>query len=266
MKKVITGIAILMLATLAYSRDAAQSGKHYDKAIELGSAGDFPAAVTELATALKEDPYNDAAHGAMVIAGDVTNGTISVEAGKAMFDGCAKANKKQLDGGIAAFKKAIELAPKYSAAYSNLGNVYLGKNMTSAAMGAFRKALEVNPNDADAHGNIGLDWANKGRWDKAIAEFQKSIDLKPSPRKQSTALCNMGLAYEQKGMLDKAIDLYKKAITVDPTDAEGFYSLATSYYYKHDYAKAIGYCDKARALGRDIHPNFEAALRPHRKK
>ena len=76
----------------------------------------------------------------------------------------------------------------------------------------------------------------------------------------------MGLAYEQRNMLDKAIELYKRALAIDPTDPGAYYSLATSYYYKSDRTRAIEYCEKARELGREIHPNFEKALEPYRKK
>jgi superkiller protein 3 len=196
----------------------------------------------------------------------VVNDQIGKDAAVSVFTGNRLADGKKFSAAIAEYKKAIELNPKWSVPYTNLGVALLGQNRESEAFEWFKKALEISPSDPEAHSNIGLYWANRAQWNKAIEEFQKCIDLSPRPHMQSIALCNMGLAYEQKDMLDKAIELYKKAVVIDPSDPEAYYSLATSYYYKSDYAQAIEYCEKARALGREIHPDFERALEPYRKK
>jgi cytochrome c-type biogenesis protein CcmH/NrfG len=44
------------------------------------------------------------------------------------------------------YRKAIQLDPKFSEAFSNLGNVYLAKRQTSSAIASYEQAADLNPN------------------------------------------------------------------------------------------------------------------------
>lgn len=266
-------LAIATVITMLFcSSTQAEEGKRqlaedeFHKGMIFACEGDFTNAITHFEEAAKADKYYDPAQGGLSIARQVVNNKIGKDAAVSVFKGNRLTDEKKFSVAIAEYKKAIELNPKWSVPYTNLGMALLGQNKESEAVECFKKALEISPSDPETHSNMGLYWANREQWNKAIEEFQKCIDLNPRPRVQSTALCNMGLAYEQKDMLDKAIELYKKALGIDPTDPEAYYSLAASYYYKSDYTWAIEYCDKARELGREIHPNFERTLEPYRKK
>lgn len=261
-----------VITTLFCSSTQAEEGQRqlakdeFHKGMTFACEGDFTNAITHFEKAVQTDKYYDPAQGGLSIARQVVKDKIDKDAAVSFFKGNRLTDENKFSAAIAEYKKAIELNPKWSDPYTNLGIALSGQNKDSEAVEWFKRALEISPLDPEAHSNMGLYWANREQWNNAIEEFQKCIDLNPRPRVQSTALCNMGLAYEQKDMLDKAIEFYKKAVVIDPTDPEAYYSLATSYYYKSDYTRAIEYSEKARALGREIHPNFERVLEPYRNK
>jgi tetratricopeptide (TPR) repeat protein len=265
-------LAIAAVITMLFcsSMQAAEGNRQlakdeFHKGVTFAYEGDFANAIVHFETAVQADKYYEPAQGGLSIVRQVVKDKIGKDAAISVFKANRLMDEKKFSAAIAEYQKAIALNPKWSVPYTNLGIALLGQNKESEAVEWFKKALDISP-DPEAHSNMGLYWVNLGQLNKAIEEFQKCIDLNPRPRVQSTCLCNMGLAYEQKNMLDKAIELYKKALEIDPTDPEAYYSLATSYYYKDDYARAIEYCEKARQLGREIHPNFEKALEPYRKK
>src|SRR5262249_49967828 len=63
--------------------------------------------------------------------------------------------KKEYDGDIACFRKAIALDPKYAQAHNNLGIALQGKDQVEEAIASFRKAIALDPKYAIAHNNLG---------------------------------------------------------------------------------------------------------------
>jgi len=111
---------------------------------------------------------------------------------------------------------------------------------------------------------MGLYWVNKGDVDKALSEFERAVALKRTPGALCMALNNAGLAYEGKGLPDAAISMFQNALSINPNDAEAHYNLAGTYYHKGEFELAIQHCDRAKELGREIHPDLAERLRPYR--
>jgi len=61
-----------------------------------------------------------------------------------------------MDESIAAFKKTLEINPKYSDAYYNLGVAYAKKDQLDEAIKLLQKALEYNPDDYKSHFALGV--------------------------------------------------------------------------------------------------------------
>jgi predicted O-linked N-acetylglucosamine transferase (SPINDLY family) len=69
-----------------------------------------------------------------------------------MFEG-------RLDESADAFKKALELNPKFGPAQTNLGNVYMRAGDVTEALATYNKALALDPKDSKLHTNaISLLW------------------------------------------------------------------------------------------------------------
>jgi len=99
------------------------------------------------------------------------------QAQKHFSKGFGYQDQGELDKAIEEYKKAIELNPNYTRAYTNLGTVYLEKKDYDRAIQQFKKVLELNYFDRKAHYNLGLAYLNKGEVEKAKEEvrFLKSI-------------------------------------------------------------------------------------------
>src|SRR5262249_11183036 len=87
--------------------------------------------------------------------------------------------KKDLDGAIAQFRKAIERDPTFAPAYSGLGVALRDKKDLKGAIAQFRKAIELDPRYAPAHSNLGLALRETRDLNGAIAQFRKAIELDP---------------------------------------------------------------------------------------
>ncbi len=83
------------------------------------------------------------------------------------------------------FKKAIELDPRYAAAYAGLGETYimiylLHENKPvwiEKAMGAALKALMYDPNSSEAYTAVGLAYFHQGSIEEALNSVNKAIEL-----------------------------------------------------------------------------------------
>ena len=69
--------------------------------------------------------------------------------------GKQKYNKKDYQGAIADYDKAIELNPKDARAYYNRGTAKNELKQYKEAIADYDKAIELNPKDADAYNNRG---------------------------------------------------------------------------------------------------------------
>lgn len=110
--------------------------------------------------------------------------------------GNAKKDKGDYDGAIADYGRAIELAPKFSAAYNNRGIAKKDKGDLDAAITDYDRAIEIDPRDSLAYNNRGVAKNAKGDLDGAIADYDRAIELNP---KDATAYKNRGNAKRIKG-------------------------------------------------------------------
>lgn len=78
------------------------------------------------------------------------------------------------------YRRAIQLDPKFSEAFSNLGNVYLAQKQTSLAIASYQQATDLNPNQGAYYYNLYRAYSQEtflsGKTDKA---FQKARQLDP---------------------------------------------------------------------------------------
>jgi tetratricopeptide (TPR) repeat protein len=115
--------------------------------------------------------------------------------------GLAKQGKGDLDGAMADYNQAIQLDPKYSAAYDNRGNLRRQKGDLSGALADTNQAISLNPKNAIACFNRAKVKEAKGDLDGAIADFNKAISLNP---RYGAAYRERGNARQKKGDVNGA--------------------------------------------------------------
>lgn len=150
------------------------------------------------------------------------------------------------DEAVSAFKKAIDLDPFCSTAYTGLALIEVrkiwelslpGDDPVGRAFEYARQALSLNENDYLAHGVMGLIYFERGEHDVARQHLERAQTLNPNST-QITTFWAMFLAYN--GNPDETIRLYYEAarlnpLSLDELDTE---SLAEAYFMLGKYKKS----------------------------
>ena len=130
--------------------------------------------------------------------------------------------KQENQKAIEAYQKAIELNPKHSEAYNNLGNIYLSMGQSEKALEAVKQALNLKPNFVFAYNTLGTIYIHLNEIDKALEAYQRAIELNPH---FSLGFYNLGVTYGDLKENQKAIDTYNRAIDLDPENELAYCNL-----------------------------------------
>jgi serine/threonine-protein kinase len=199
---------------------------HYKLAMALSGKGQVEEAIACLRKVLAIDPMHAEAHSNL---------------GAILCD-----FKRDFDGAIRSFKKAIELNPKDAVAHYYLGNALYGKGQLNEAIACYLKAIVLDPRYANAHGNLGGALLDKGKVDEAIACQRKAIELDP---KSAKAHYNLGNALKSRGQVDEAIACYKQAIEIDPKYADSHCNLGSALASQGHFAESLAAYQRGHKLG-----------------
>ena len=77
--------------------------------------------------------------------------------------GLAYFKQRCLDGAVAAFNRAIDIAPKLEQAYNNLRVDYYWQGKLDISTAAYKTAVLINPNDASTPYSLGIAHVNQGK-------------------------------------------------------------------------------------------------------
>ncbi|HNU07200.1 MAG TPA: hypothetical protein PKO33_05485, partial [Pyrinomonadaceae bacterium] len=107
-------------------------------------------------------------------------------------------------------------------------------------------AIELNDGLAQTHATLGfIRLFHYFDWPAAEAELKTAIGLDAN---YATAHHWLGVYYTVRGRFDEARVSMLRAQDLDPTSPVIISDLAQLHYFSGDYAKALEYCESARAL------------------
>ena len=89
------------------------------------------------------------------------------------------------------------------------------------SIAAYQKAIELAPNDAALHNNLAITYGSARKIDEAKAEIMKAVQLDPASAGKS--YYNIGAMLVNSGQSQQAEDMFKKAIEADPNYADAHY-------------------------------------------
>jgi TolB-like protein/Flp pilus assembly protein TadD len=139
--------------------------------------------------------------------------------------------KRSVEYSIQLFEKAIELDPRYAAAYAACSSAYGQMYQYFAREEKYRnraqelsfKALMYDGNLPEAYTAMGLSYFIWGRLDEASASSRKAIELDPD---DFIAHWTLGRIHFTNGEFEQALGLFKRVTTLKPTFFSGFADLA----------------------------------------
>lgn len=129
--------------------------------------------------------------------------------------------KRSVERAIQLFEKAIELDPRYAAAYAGCSSAYGQMYWLFARDPRFReraqelsfKALMYDNNLAEAYTAMGLSYFIAGKFEEASASSRKAIELDPE---DFIAHWTLGRIHFSRGEFQQAYDLYHRVIALKP--------------------------------------------------
>ena len=161
------------------------------------------------------------------------------------------------------YRRAIELSPKTSGLYSDMGLILLSQGRNSEAAKLFLNALDHNPANTSALINYGVVLQKLGQLDQAIAQDARAAQQVPAATQPRS---NLGMIYHMKNDAARAREEWEAATRMGstyPLDRTGLLLLggklneAFTQLEQHTQSNAIDadgwlmFGDVSRALGRE---------------
>ena len=137
-----------------------------------------------------------------------------------------------------AYRRAIEIDPKFAFAWCNLGNLLSGDlGRHEEAEEAYRRAIELDPKDAHAWFNLGyLLSVHFDRNEEAEESYCRAIEIDP---KDAYAWFNLGnLLCAHFGQYEEAEEAYRRAIEIDAKFAYSWNGLGSLNSHVGRYEEA----------------------------
>jgi tetratricopeptide (TPR) repeat protein len=158
------------------------------------------------------------------------------------------------------FERAVALDPEFAVAHAAVANaaafIFFYREPTPAweqkADASIARALALNPNLAEAYlarGNLLWSQPHGFPHDAALGEIRRALALNPSLAEGRVAL---GRIYEHIGLLDEARDQFTQAVALDPANREARGRTWLTYWWQHDYPRALADAGQAEQGGWNI--------------
>jgi adenylate cyclase len=136
------------------------------------------------------------------------------------------------------FQRAIDIDPKYAAAYVELGNAYhrsLTRGWTDRPVETLNRienlattAIGLDASNTGAHVLLGQVWLNFRDYDQAIDQLRLALDLNPS---NAETYGGLGRALLFTGALEDSIKANETALRLDPNlPVTHMWELGTAYF------------------------------------
>jgi tetratricopeptide (TPR) repeat protein len=140
--------------------------------------------------------------------------------------GVARSLTGNLEGGLADFKKALEIEPARSTAMTKIGDILMAKNDLAGAKTRFSQALALNPEDRRAHQRMGIIAEEEEDIPAAIGHYEKGIV--GTPQIYSGVKVSLGRLYNQNKRFADTILLLDPVIEAGSQDDSVRLVLATA--------------------------------------
>jgi tetratricopeptide (TPR) repeat protein len=142
------------------------------------------------------------------------------------------------------YQAAVKLNPdQFPDAYYDHGVLLMKEGKLADAEAAFRKALEINPRYADAHNNLGFLLERQGKIAEAVEQYRAAAEEEPDFRR---AHFNLGRILVAEGKYQEGIEQLRQTLTsTDENTPSYLYALGAAYGRSGDQQNALRYLHQA---------------------
>jgi serine/threonine protein kinase/tetratricopeptide (TPR) repeat protein len=169
--------------------------------------------------------------------------------------------KANVQFAVQLFQRAIELDPRYAAAYAGLGEAYgilfqvfdRKNEWLDKAIEAGLKALMYDASLSEAYSTLGFAYFNKREYDDALTASRKAIELDPN---NVSGLWILGRIYLTSDRFREAAELLQRVLALNPEFYSAFIDLQVAY-------GRLGEDDKVKATDRALFEMLPGYLSSH---
>ena len=151
---------------------------------------------------------------------------------------------------IAAYDKALSLAPSDLSAMVSLARLHDRQGNSAKAIELYQKALKSHTKSALVHNDLGLCYARQKQWQRATDSLNKAIELQPGNPKYRN---NLATVMVEQGRTDEA---FKQLAQVN-SEAVAHYNLAYLLQQKGQNGPAVLHLQQAIARDTSLTPAQE---------
>jgi tetratricopeptide (TPR) repeat protein/serine/threonine protein kinase len=161
--------------------------------------------------------------------------------------------RRDCDGAIAAFRKAIQLDPSLVDAHVQLGNALRSQNKLDEAVAAWRKAIELDPSNLAAHSGLAAVFDSQEKVEEAIACYRKLIQLNPRSWYSNHRLAWLLVTCADRKLRNpaEAMKLARKSIELAPRHGPSLRTLGVAQYRAGDWQAAVKTLEQSLQLQGD---------------
>lgn len=131
--------------------------------------------------------------------------------------GVSAYNRRDIDGALARFTKAVDANPDDPEALNNLGQMLVRKGRAEEAIAQFDRAIKIAPDRWAYHFNRARAYGELKEWGRAVAGYREASKLFPE---DYATQFNLAKALQANGDLTGAITAYERAIELAPGQAD----------------------------------------------
>jgi len=153
------------------------------------------------------------------------------------------------------FRRAIEMDPKFGAAYARLSyaivisTIYFEADQTSGlldeALELARKATRIDDQDAIAQFALGRAHLARGEYERSLEALETATKLNPT---MAQAFCGLGDSLAYSGRLEESVSQFEEAVRLSPNDPYRWAFLmygAVALLFMKDFEKAADWGGQA---------------------
>src|SRR5580700_4307236 len=183
------------------------------RTVEVGPSQSDARRRIELTVALRDEDFesrDSLRRGAVVSAKELA---IPERARREYEEAGQRLARRDVEGAVAHFERAVELAPEFSEAWNHLGTIAYQSRDYTRAEHCFRKALEADPNAFQPLVNLGGVSLNLNKFEEAL---QYNLHAELTRPNDALANSQLGMSYFYLGKLDLAAKYLTVAERLDP--------------------------------------------------
>lgn len=162
------------------------------------------------------------------------------------YIGDSLSKKRDYNGAIVAFNKALEIDPENVTVLNSRGIAYGNKGDDERALADYDSCLKLRPNFASAHNNRGIIFMRKGDFEQAYNEFSDAVRLNV-PQNRFINLYNRGRVQTLRKQYDSALADFAQARQINADGVQVPVYRCITYTEMGKFDEALADCNEVLA-------------------